>query len=95
MPKTEKRIHPRKKYLKPVQYEIGAPMRKIEAVDAELLDISAGGACIMTDRAYRRGKVVRLRLPLNGTDILVPSLAKVRWVSPTDGRFKMGLKFFM
>jgi hypothetical protein len=91
MPKKEKRIHPRTKYLKP----IGAPIRKIEAIDAELLDISAGGACIMTDRAYRRGKVVRLRLPLNGTDILVPSLAKVSWVSPTDGRFKMGLKFFM
>jgi hypothetical protein len=89
MEKTEKRTHPRAKFLKPFKYKGGPPLRRAEAVDAKFLNISAGGACIMAKRAYEPDKIVWLRLPPH------PRLAKVKWVGPILGRYKMGLKFLM
>jgi hypothetical protein len=77
--KKERRVHPRRKFLKRLKYE---------TVGAEVLNISDGGACIKAERAHEPGSVVKLRLPN-------PRLAEVRWANPTDGgKFKLGLKFF-
>jgi hypothetical protein len=62
-------------------------MRGGEAFDAAIMDISGGGACIITKKAYEPDSLVWLMHPPH------PRLTKVRWVGPTDGRFKMGLKF--
>jgi hypothetical protein len=85
----EKRIHPRAKFLKPVAYESGALMRSVEAVDAKFLDLSVAGACIWTKKAYEPGSIVWLGVPPH------PRLAKVKWVGPTLGRYKIGLQFLM
>jgi hypothetical protein len=61
----------------------------VEAVDAEFLDLSAGGACIVTEKWHDLDSFVYLRVEP------YPKLAEVRWVAPINGRFKMGLEFFM
>jgi hypothetical protein len=94
MSKREKRDHPRTEFLKRVTCEIGTPVLSAEAVDVETLNISSGGACIMTERTLEPGRVVMLRCPHSDTDMPIPRLAKVRWVASTLGRFKMGLKFY-
>jgi hypothetical protein len=86
--KGEKRIHPREKVFTPAICKIDEPIRRVEAVDAEILDISADGVCIMTERAHVPDSIVRLRVPPD------PRLAEVRWVAPANTRFRMGLKFF-
>jgi hypothetical protein len=87
MTQMERRIHPRAKLLKPVAYKLGATMRMGEAFDAEIMDISSSGTCVICKKPYEPDSLVWLRLPPH------PRLSKVRWVGPTDGRFKMGLKF--
>jgi hypothetical protein len=80
----EKRAHPRIEFSKP---------SKCDDVDCEILDISAGGACIMTEKPLVRGRVVILMCPFQGTDILLPSFAVVKWMYPAKDRFKMGMQF--
>jgi hypothetical protein len=80
MSKSEKRIHPRTKVLRPHRCTC-------EGGVCEILDISIGGACVMTERAYEPGSIVRLSLS-------PPRLATVRWVNSIFGRFMVGVKFF-
>ncbi len=89
MQKVEKRSHPRRSFTKPVKYEVSVPEHRVEVIEAEILDISNDGACIVTERANEPGSFIRLRVSPH------PRLAKVRWVDSTDGRFKMGLQFLM
>jgi c-di-GMP-binding flagellar brake protein YcgR len=90
-------IHPRKylrrALLKPVIYVVRAKMSGVAAIDAETLNISTGGACIVTDRGQKPGSIIRIRLPLLGTDIQVPRLAEVRWLAQANDKYKMGLEF--
>lgn len=95
MAQKDRRINPRNEYLRPITYEISTPIRDPEVLDAELFDISAGGVCIIAREAYEKGTVVNLRLPLQGTDMVIPSLAEVRWTGPTDSKFKTGLQFLI
>jgi hypothetical protein len=76
----ERRAHLRSKVLKPVKCTC-------EGGVCQILDISVDGACVMTDRAYDPGSIVRLRLQ-------PPRLARVVWREGLVlGRFMMGLKF--
>ncbi len=93
MSEKERRHHPRTEFSKPVTIEATLSTHGLEAVGAELLDISSGGACIMTNISYDPGGVVKLNVPLHGTNIHIPSLADVRWVTPVDDGFKLGLHF--
>jgi c-di-GMP-binding flagellar brake protein YcgR len=93
MSEKEKRLYPRTELLKPITYDVGISMSRLETFDAELLNISNGGACIITERGYGPGRVLKLRIPHEGTDGLVPRLAEVRWSDFFESRFKMGLKF--
>jgi hypothetical protein len=79
MSKKEKRIHSRVKVLRPVSCTC-------EGGVCEILDISVGGACVMTDRAYEPGSIVRFSLS-------PPRLGTVRWVNYTFGRFMVGVQF--
>jgi hypothetical protein len=93
MSESEKRIHPRAKLLKPFTCEVGTRGLSAVAYDVETLNTSMGGICILTERALEPGRVVMLRCSDRCMDRWVPSLAEVRWVAQSDGRFKMGLKF--
>ncbi len=73
----EKRTHPRRKVFLPDTCEGG---------NCNLLDISDGGACIISVRAYKPGRLVMLRPPL-------PKVAKVRWITPATDTYKIGLQF--
>lgn len=87
--KDEKRTRLRKPYLKPVKLEVTVPEYRLEVVDAEVQDISNEGACIITERASEPGNFIRLRVSPH------PKLAKVRWVSRIEGKYRMGLQFLM
>jgi hypothetical protein len=87
------RKHPRRALLEPVIFVVGAPKSGVVAIDAETLNVSTGGACIVSNRDQTTGSIMRIKLPHPGTDIHVPRLAEVRWVAPANGRYKMGLRF--
>jgi hypothetical protein len=93
MSESEKRIHHRAKLLKPVICEVGTGGLRAVAYDVETLNASMGGICILTERALEPGRVVMLRCSDQCINRWVPSLAEVRWVAQSDGRFMMGLKF--
>ncbi len=95
MSTKERRLHPRKEFMSAITFDVGAQERTVETAEAEILNVSAGGTCILTENAQEPGKVLRLKLPLQGTDIHVPSLAEVRWVVPDGNRYKMGLRFLL
>lgn len=93
MAEMEKRLHDRIAVLKSIKYDVGVSKSKLETYDAELLNISSGGACIMTERVFRPGRVIRLRFPLKGSERWLPRLAEVKWVEPALGNLRMGLQF--
>lgn len=75
----EKRIYPRTKIIAFGDYEDSY---------CEILDISDGGACIMTHRFYEVGRIAGLRLPHK-------RLVQVKWAHPSNEGFKIGLKFLV
>ena len=93
----EKRIHPRRGILRPVVFDVNTVNGEVESVDAEMLDISAGGLCIKADKIIEPGKVVRLKVSLDGMGVHVPSIAEVKWAGSAEGRdeFEMGLQFLV
>jgi hypothetical protein len=85
----ERRLYPRKKFKEPVKYNDAAPGKRVETVDGEIINISDGGACVLTDKPYDKDYFVWLRLPTH------PRLSKVRWVGESEGRYKLGVEFLM
>jgi hypothetical protein len=84
---SEKRSHHRTTFFNPITCKVRTPAESAEDIYADLLDISDGGVCIVTERAYESDSFLMLRIPPYSR------LTKVRWVSPDDDKFKMGLKF--
>ncbi len=57
----------------------------VEEIAARTLNISGGGACILTESAHEPGMLLKLCHQLQGVEVSVlrsPLLARVRWVSP-------------
>lgn len=69
--------------------EASVQVTKIEVFDVEFMDISSGGACIITEKVYDKGALIKLKFPLR------TRLAKIKWVVPLNGRFKIGLEFLL
>jgi hypothetical protein len=63
------------------------------SIDAATVNISKGGACIVTNRSLEPGRIVMFKRPLEEVDFELPGFAEVRWVAPDDDRFKMGVHF--
>ncbi len=100
MANTEQRKYPRRISIDALVYEVFAPNRNSECIDAKILNVSSGGVCIETKIPYEPGTVLSLFAHTQSTnpDIRIPASAEVRWVAPswealTDGRLKVGLKF--
>jgi c-di-GMP-binding flagellar brake protein YcgR len=89
----EKRSYQRREVFRHVTYEASSPAQKTNAIDAEIQNISTGGACIVTGKAQNPGSVVMLMRPLKHINLMVPSLAEVMWAVRVDGEFRLGLQF--
>lgn len=87
MSEEEKRSHHRTTFFNPITCKVSTQVESAEGIYADLLDISDGGVCIVAERAYESDSFLMLRIPPYSR------LTKVRWVSPDDDRFKMGLQF--
>lgn len=62
----------------------------------QLVDLSPGGAGVVTDRPLPEFTVIPWRLHLPDVPVALPVLAQVRWVQPVaarDDAFRLGLLF--
>lgn len=74
---------------------IGAavPERFVPGPDAEIVDLSAGGACIRTSRTLEPGSRITFALNLKDIGEEVAFEAEVRWVRREDSKNLIGIKF--
>ena len=65
---------------------------------AQGIDISTHGLGLMTDYPLARGMVLRLVLPVRGTETMIPVFAEVAWAGQADAsgnRMRAGVRFLM
>ncbi len=66
----------------------------ISKADAEIVDISASGACIVTPRVLEQGKKINFSMRLSDCDESLDFLAEVKWARPDEkDKFRIGLRF--
>lgn len=66
----------------------------ISNADAEIVDISAAGVCIVTPRALEQGKKINFSMKLSDCDESLDFLAEVKWARPDEkDRYRVGLRF--
>ena len=56
-------------------------------------DISHGGLGLTSTYKATEGEIVKLSIPLNGSDTTVPVFAEVMWVVPLNECYRAGLRF--
>jgi len=93
----DKRICKRASFRKPVEFELSAivvaprgtsPMRKGHGID-----ISSTGMGLETDFRPEKGSMLKLLVPLSGSDIKMPVFAQVQWVVAAGVAYRAGLQF--
>ncbi|MEE9615129.1 MAG: PilZ domain-containing protein [Thermodesulfobacteriota bacterium] len=91
----EKRDYRRDMLPEALTCELNTWVGKVETFIAKVIDISTGGARILTNGTHTPGKVVKLALPRQGTETALPGFAEVRWAQPVgnSGKFLVGLQF--
>jgi len=65
-------------------------------LSGKVVDLSAGGACVMGDRPLAKFTVMPWRFSLPDVPVTLPVLAQVRWVEPVasqESAFRLGLIF--
>ena len=82
----DRRQHPRQRDNRPAWRQEGS-----NAASVEIVDISAGGACFVSQRAMTIGKSVRLQVGHGSTQAIVAGVV-VRQSQRPDGLFEVGLK---
>ncbi|MEK6759595.1 MAG: PilZ domain-containing protein [Deltaproteobacteria bacterium] len=64
------------------------------SADAEIVDISASGACIVTPRVLEQGKKINFSMRLSDCDESLDFVAIVKWARPDEkDRYRVGLHF--
>ena len=60
-------------------------------------NVSAGGVCLLTDRALPLNSVVRCELAVSETPMSIPTLMQVRWLQSLEaaGKYKVGMQFLL
>ncbi len=83
----EKRLFIRKEHNAPITLKMDSSNEGEEKGEGsgKTLNISYGGACIVTDRLPEPSSVVSFELLYNGIGIPLPGFAEVRWVKPDKG----------
>src|SRR6266853_1492973 len=78
---------------------VSGDARKISrAVQGRVINISAGGAYLLSERPLERLSVLTCRFHFPGVPVSVPILVQVRWtelLDPGNGAFRVGLKFLL
>jgi len=63
-------------------------------VSGEVLNIGAGGVCILSDVPLDASTVVQCDMRLPGVDVRIPTVMQVAWVAITDGdKYVWGLRY--
>ena len=92
----EKRKLDRVPFSYPILYEIdgtkSSPSNTIRG-EGSGLDVSSSGIGILTDRLLSPGDVVKLYIPHENTNTIIPTTSEVRWIEIQGGRCRLGLKF--
>lgn len=66
----------------------------ISKADAEIVDISASGVCIVTPRLLEQGKKINFSMQLSDCDESLDFLAEVKWARPDEkNKYRVGLRF--
>ena len=69
---------------------------ELQIVRGALVDISEGGACVLSEQSVEWGSVLLCRFHFPGVPVAVPVLAHVRWIQSVPSRkgiFRIGLFF--
>ena len=68
-----------------------------QVLKAEAENIAKGGIGMLCDRPIAPGTVVRCDIALSNQTVHIPTLLKVRWSGPLEGkkRYRLGLEFLL
>ena len=97
----ERRAYPRFSSTRTVRIELSGSVGKeiVQPIEkeAEVADISRGGAKLLTDLELEEAQILKLHLPIPGTTHLPPQPAEVRWVilAPPGEPSQVGLRFLI
>ena len=95
---TDKRQMERGPFDYPVLIECNDPNSGCFApvqLRADGVDINSNGIGILTEKMINPGRVVKVYLPLGDTKTMIATLSEVRWASPLEGNYRMGLHFIV
>ena len=90
--------------MRPVRYELSESLDEPSGAFAQergaiTVNVSNGGLCLLTDWAPELPQVIRLHMPMGGSQAQTPTLAVVRWVRPVpfepEGMYLVGLRFVL
>ena len=59
------------------------------------VDINSNGIGILTEKPINPGGVIKVYLPLGDPKTMIATLSEVRWTSPAEGNYRMGLHFIV
>jgi hypothetical protein len=63
-------------------------------ITAEVLNISEGGMCVVTEIPVEAASVLQCEMKLPGVGIRIPTVMQVTWVAVGDGdKYVMGLRY--
>ena len=69
-----------------------------QTVRGTVVNVSAGGACVLGERSVEQFGVLPCRFHFPGVPVPVPVLTQVRWIEPVpsrEGVFRIGLFFLI
>ena len=66
-------------------------------MNAQVLNVSDGGICLLTRGALKTDQIIKVDLPLPVAKATAPTIAEVRWVSkgPDKDGHQAGLRFLL
>jgi hypothetical protein len=70
---------------------------RVRRGQGEILNISEGGLCVLTDKRLAPKMLLAVRVALEGQELSIPTLAYVRWSKPVrgTGHYAAGLMFMV
>ena len=63
----------------------------------KILNMSAGGLCLLSERVVEQNQVLRCQIPLRELPVPIPTLLQVRWIHRPTGShtYRLGLRFLL
>lgn len=79
-----------------VPSRLGTKDEHSRIVGGKVVNISAGGACVLADRDFDQSSILVCRVRFSGVPVAIPLLMQVRWTRPAqspEAVLQMGLSF--